>query len=140
MDKRVYEFDEVDVHSESPKAYHCDIAGLMFWVPKSQIKKFEIDEGLLVTTAWWADISGAAQAYELHLAAEERARQERARQHAQEQANARAQAPPVYLFHAQTIYRKLALKYHPDKNPDSAEIMRDLNELWQAVKEDLDKR
>jgi hypothetical protein len=40
---------------------------------------------------------------------------------------------------ARAHYRKLALKYHPDISPTSAETMRDLNELWQAVLEDLKK-
>ena len=30
--------------------------------------------------------------------------------------------------------RKLAAKYHPDHNPATAEVMKDLNELWQALK------
>jgi hypothetical protein len=37
------------------------------------------------------------------------------------------------LDKAARLYRKLALKYHPDRNPAAAEIMRDLNQLWQAV-------
>ena len=31
------------------------------------------------------------------------------------------------------IYRRLARKYHPDPNPATAEVMTDLNELWQAM-------
>ena len=34
---------------------------------------------------------------------------------------------------AKTIYRSLAKKYHPDHNSQNAEIMRDINELWQAA-------
>jgi len=33
------------------------------------------------------------------------------------------------------VWRKLATKYHPDRDPTKAEVMRDLNELWHAVKE-----
>ncbi|HEV8342866.1 MAG TPA: hypothetical protein VGR30_10905 [Candidatus Binatia bacterium] len=35
--------------------------------------------------------------------------------------------------HAQKIYRRLAAKYHPDRNPQGAEIMTDINELWQSL-------
>jgi hypothetical protein len=35
------------------------------------------------------------------------------------------------------IYRRLAAKYHPDRSPDTAEFIKDLNELWQAVKIDI---
>ena len=31
-------------------------------------------------------------------------------------------------------YRRKAAKYHPDHNPATAEVMKDLNELWQALK------
>ncbi len=34
---------------------------------------------------------------------------------------------------AKTIYRSLVKKYHPDHNPQHEEIMRDINELWQAT-------
>jgi transcriptional regulator with XRE-family HTH domain len=34
---------------------------------------------------------------------------------------------------AEKVYRRLAAKYHPDRNPAAAEFMADLNELWQAV-------
>lgn len=56
------------------------------------------------------------------------------------QARARvSQWPPSALSspnleRATKIYRKLAAKYHPDRNPATAEVMRDLNELWQALK------
>ena len=54
-------------------------------------------------------------------------------------ARARAsQAPPILsrpanLERATKIFRKLAVKYHPDRNPDGAEFMKELNELWQAL-------
>jgi curved DNA-binding protein CbpA len=35
------------------------------------------------------------------------------------------------------IYRRLAAKYYPDRSPDTAEFIKDLNELWQAVKIDI---
>ena len=31
-------------------------------------------------------------------------------------------------------YRRLAAKYHPDRNPAAGEFMKDLNQLWQEVK------
>ncbi len=53
---------------------------------------------------------------------------------------ARASHSPPFVLHAPNlekatkVYRKLAAKYHPDRNPATAEVMRDLNELWQALK------
>jgi len=35
---------------------------------------------------------------------------------------------------ANKIYRQLAKKYHPDHNPQNAEVMKDINALWQSVK------
>ncbi len=40
----------------------------------------------------------------------------------------------VKLERASKVYRKLAVKYHPDHNPATAEVMKDVNELWQALK------
>lgn len=37
---------------------------------------------------------------------------------------------------ARTLYRKLAAKYHPDVSPETAEVMRDINELWQLCRPD----
>jgi hypothetical protein len=57
-----------------------------------------------------------------------------------ELAEARAKAPradlagAVRLERAAKVYRKLAAKYHPDHNPATADVMKDLNELWQALK------
>ena len=57
-----------------------------------------------------------------------------------ELAEARARAPRVDLSsaarleRASKVYRKLAAKYHPDHNPATAEVMKDLNALWQALK------
>jgi len=56
------------------------------------------------------------------------------------EARARASQRPssatgsVKLEKAARIYRKLAVKYHPDRNPATGEVMRDINELWNALK------
>jgi transcriptional regulator with XRE-family HTH domain len=34
----------------------------------------------------------------------------------------------------EAVYKRLARKYHPDHNPQHAEVMKDLNELWQAAR------
>lgn len=52
----------------------------------------------------------------------------------------RARAPrvdpsgAVQLQRASKVDRKLAATYHPDHNPATAEVMKDLNELWQALR------
>jgi transcriptional regulator with XRE-family HTH domain len=33
------------------------------------------------------------------------------------------------------VYKRIAKKYHPDQNPEHAEVMKDINELMQALKE-----
>jgi hypothetical protein len=35
---------------------------------------------------------------------------------------------------AATIYRRLVAKYHPDRSPESAAVMRDINSLYQALR------
>ena len=58
-----------------------------------------------------------------------------------ELAEARARAPRVELSgslrleRASKVYRKLAAKYHPDHNPATTDVMKDLNELWHALKD-----
>lgn len=57
-----------------------------------------------------------------------------------ELAEAKIKAPRMGSFgnvkfeRASKVYRKLAAKYHPDHNPATAEVMKDLNELWQVLK------
>lgn len=115
MDKRTYTFERVNLYSESHKAWHCSIGDSMFWVPKSQTVSFDYRSGHLVTSTWWAEVSGAQNAYE----------------------SWRPASADDSLNSAAAVYRRLALKYHPDRNPGSSEVMRDLNEFWQAVKADL---
>jgi len=52
-----------------------------------------------------------------------------------------SQSPPFTsrspnLEKAARVYRALARKYHPDRNPDlaSTDFMKDINELWGALK------
>jgi hypothetical protein len=70
----------------------------------------EGDHGNLEVTLWWAETSGAIEA-------------------------AGEAEPVIEMARSSKIYRRrLAAKYHPDLSPDTAEFMKDLNELWQAVK------
>jgi hypothetical protein len=56
------------------------------------------------------------------------------------EAEVKARAPrmdlsgAVRLERASKVYRKLAAKYHPDHNPATADVMKDLNEFWQVLK------
>ena len=34
---------------------------------------------------------------------------------------------------AHSVYRKLVAKHHPDHDGGSEEVMKDINELWQAI-------
>lgn len=118
MADQSYKFSEIKVRKESPKAYFVEMAGGAFWVPKSQILAIDDFAGTLATTRWWAEVSGALEAAE----------------HADERLTDQE------IPSASAIYRNLAFKYHPDRNPDSDEFMRDLNWLWQAVKAELKRK
>jgi len=112
-------FENVQIRKETAKAYLIDFGWSQFWVPKSQVLDLDPDAGRLITTTWWADVSGAREAS---------GRTEQSRP---------SDIQSVALPSANLLYRKLALKYHPDRNPDAEEFMSDLNQLWQAVKDDL---
>jgi hypothetical protein len=110
-----YEFNtKIRRRHETAKAYLCEVGDELFWIPKSQIFAVDFSTGRLVTSDWWAEVSGAKDADK-----------------------AQATPEPASLPTASALYRKLAMKYHPDRNPDAEEFMRDLNEFWQAVKDDL---
>jgi hypothetical protein len=57
-------------------------------------------------------------------------------QDAFERSQATQSKPPPNLPTASIIFKRLAMKYHPDRNSDAIEFMKDLNELWQAVRKD----
>ena len=105
---------------ETDKAVLCEFNKGFFgrWVPKSQIAPSSQvrrvgDVGILEVTAWWADANGIAEQISQH--------------------DVPPAAPSANLAEARSIYRLLTAKYHPDRNPDAEEIMKDINELWQAV-------
>jgi hypothetical protein len=115
MADETYDFTNVRMRRETAKAFLCEIGDGSFWVPKSQIIKSD-GHGSLTTTRWWAQVSGAQDAFESSQAA-----------HSQ---------PPADLPTASIAFKRLAMKYHPDLDPDAIEFMKDLNELWQAVRRD----
>jgi hypothetical protein len=101
---------------ETAKAYLCEIDGSDYWIPKSQIRDlspiFQAEPGrrcAIAVSEWWYDTVFSGQG---------------------EQTSA---APSLERAHK--IYRKLVSKYHPDRSPESAEVMTDINELWQAIKQ-----
>jgi hypothetical protein len=117
-----YKFTFAERRRETVKAFLYEILSNSFWVPKSQILNADPKQGILVTTLWWAEVSGAKYIYEQA-----------------KEARTATLEPELTLATAGVIYRRLALKYHPDRNPDAEEFMTDLNQLWQAVKTDLKK-
>jgi len=118
MADRFITFNEVYARRGTAKAILCEFADRsLHWVPRSQISERsavqnEGDHGELEVTLWWAETSGASEA-------------------------AGAAEPVIELPRASKIYRRLTAKYHPDRSPDTAEFMKDLNEFWQAVKIDV---
>lgn len=117
MPEETFDFGIIRVRRETPKAFLCKIGDGEFWVPKSQIIGGDLasGSGFLTTTLWWAQVSGAQNAFENYQL---------------------PPPPPPDLPTASIIFRRLAMKYHPDLNPDAVEFMKDINELWQAVRRD----
>jgi transcriptional regulator with XRE-family HTH domain len=66
-----------------------------------------------------------------NLALENRLKQKRQRQR---QPRPRAAAGGGPAVKAEQVYKRLARRYHPDRNPAFAEVMTDINELWQATR------
>ena len=102
-----------------------DFWDVHIWVPKSQVQDpHRYARGysgpLLPISAWWIEVNDID--VERHD-------------------NRRESAPPppliVALTTAERIYRRIAAKYHPDRSPDTAEYMKDINELWQGVLRDV---
>lgn len=46
----------------------------------------------------------------------------------------RSPHPPASPLKAEQIFKRLARRYHPDRHPEFAEVMADLNELYQAMR------
>jgi hypothetical protein len=111
---------EVDILHETKKAFLCRIRDTEIWVPKSQIdgnnpggSLYHGYRGTIRVSEWWI------QTNELEYLIEE--------------PPPRWESAVESLVRAQKTYRRLAAKYHPDRSPETAEVMKDINELWQAV-------
>jgi hypothetical protein len=97
------------------------------WVPLSQIAAdsrvwYPGDFGTLRVTRWWASRAGLLDETDA------------------DQSAGSTPSPPIDLSNARRIYRALAQRHHPDRNPGGAATMTALNELWQAVAADLGVR
>lgn len=62
------------------------------------------------------------------------ARLQRELQDAQRKTNEIEGTRTLKLKRSTTIYKNMVNKYHPDRNPGAAEVMKDVNELWQSMK------
>ena len=112
------------VHATA-KAFLVDFGDIHVWVPKSQVQDHHrysrgYSGPLLPISAWWIEVNDIDVGW----------------------SNRRESAPPqppikFELITAERIYRRLAAKYHPDRSPDTAEFMKDINELWQGVLRDM---
>jgi endo-beta-N-acetylglucosaminidase D len=64
-EKEPVEFEDIKAEAETEKAILVEIEGDKYWVPKSQVHEdSEVnekgDEGILITTRWWAEKEGLA--------------------------------------------------------------------------------
>jgi hypothetical protein len=108
------------------------------WIPKSQLMRGSIrsvgQHGLLIVSDWL----GQTLINELGLnePTYSEAYQEGFRDGyaagRREKSHERNICSPE-LEAASSIHRKLAAKWHPDREGGSTEVMKDINELWQAV-------
>src|SRR5215471_13287493 len=104
-EKQTVRFPDCSVMKETPKAYLIDFGDWDDWVPKSQIVSFDPEYGGdLTVTKWWAEVSGN----------EERSEAEQEEHPSPPPANGDLRSATV-------VYRRLALKYHPDRAPEAAE-------------------
>jgi len=107
---------------ETQKAYLLSIEGNDYWVPKSQLKPgtdvIMFGRGPIEVSRWWFDTNFSAGPKSSHS----------------HSSHGSIHSDPIGLDAASKIYRKLVSKYHPDRSPESAEVMTDINELWNAIK------
>jgi hypothetical protein len=113
------EWEEIEIKRivhMTAKAILVEIDESQFWIPKSQI--YRVDDyrrgysGPIEVAAWWLEANDLE-----HLMDERPDPWEL----------------PAAFEDAHRIYRRLATKYHPDRSPETAEMMKDLNELWQSI-------
>ena len=111
------------------KAFLVDFGDIHVWVPKSQVQDpHRYSRGysgpLLPISAWWIEVNDM---------------EDYANPPWSNLQGATPPPPPIKfeLITADRIYRRLAAKYHPDRSPDTAEFMKDINELWQGVLRDM---
>jgi hypothetical protein len=112
------------VKRDSGKALCCIVGNKEPWIPRSQLDRiYPIGyRGPINVSRWWLGKSGN-----------------------QDLVGAPPPEPepnPVIITaddlpHASALKRKLAFKYHPDRAGGNAEMMRDINSLWQEIMNDL---
>ncbi|HZS53055.1 MAG TPA: J domain-containing protein [Bryobacteraceae bacterium] len=119
------EIEVEDILHVTPRAILCRIRLEQIWIPRSQIVNGDYYDngfcGTLTVSDWWLRKNNLE-----YLADPPEAEH--------------SELPSVDLSKAHRIYRRLAAKYHPDHSPRTLEMMKDLNELWDAVTHACDNR
>lgn len=114
---------------ESPKAILYLINGEEHWIPRSQqipISKANPNGAWEIhVSSWWLEKNHYEYLRDYQPLGQQKTGSE---------------TTEPSLLSAQKIYRKLAAKYHPDRSPATAEIMKDINELWQAILKENQRR
>jgi hypothetical protein len=104
------------------------------WVPKSQLRpgsvEFQGDVGKLVVSSWYGH--KLEEALKVGEASAIKKAYERGFQEGLALGSLKARRRDPLA--AARIYHKLVAKYHPDRNGGNAEVMKDINELWQTMK------
>jgi hypothetical protein len=120
------------VKAQTPKAVLCVIRGgvVAIWIPKSLLANsqdyYRNYRGPILVVPWFAEKEGLDR-----FAIEDDADDVGA-------GSAESTTTGLSILVASTrVYRRLATKWHPDRNPQGGEVMRDLNELWQCAVGDV---
>lgn len=127
-------FDRVEVLRETPRAILLwfDDYRMEHWIPKSQLHAGSVNalgaSGTLVVSAWYG------RKLKEDLKVQEESAVSTAYERGLREGFAMGSAQQVDALQIKAIYRKLVAKYHPDRRGGDAEVMKDINELWQATK------
>jgi hypothetical protein len=123
---------QVDVYVawETTKAFLVQFEGGERWFPKSQVyyprNWHKGYSGLMVVTRWYARTVGLLD-NDTYSSFSSSSRPS-------------GQAPSLDLGRSKKIYRDIAQRFHPDRNPQGSVTMMAINELWQAIAADLGLR
>jgi hypothetical protein len=113
------------------KAILFNVGMMSIWIPRSQLHNIHSRvqpgyAGRIDVSNWWLNTSGndrlRAPHRESHSSNDSSSD---AYSHSDSQIAGPSEA-------TRKVYRRIIAKYHPDRSPETAEMAKDINELWQS--------